>query len=384
MGASSCPPWASSSIVFRERQFRNCSRQLLKRPYGSRSARFRTIVLTMSLPIVHHPAYCADLPANHRFPMDKFRAVADEIRKEGLLDGAPFCRPRPAPFEWVALAHEPRYVDQVFNAEVPERVAREIGFPMREDIALRARCATGGTVLTAYLALEHGLACNTAGGSHHARRAHGAGFCVFNDVAVAIRVMQADGAIGNALVIDLDVHQGDGTADIFSGDPDVFTFSMHSQKNYPVRKVPSHLDVGLEDGMGDGEYMRQLEHVLPQLLDLKPWDIVFFNAGVDPYEHDRLGRLCLSREGLRQRDRYVIETVWGRGIPMAGVLGGGYSTDIDELADRHLSLHRTARSVSLAPDEAARSLGDQTMTSDVGKVTGNEANAPERSTGEPL
>ncbi|WP_422039761.1 histone deacetylase [Roseibium sp.] len=299
----------------------------------------------MPLPIVHHPAYCADLPANHRFPMDKFRAVADLIRTEDLLDGGSFFRPRPAPFEWVALAHDPAYVDQVFNGKVPDKVAREIGFPMREDIALRARCATGGTVLTAYLALEHGIACNTAGGSHHARRLHGAGFCVFNDVAVALRVLQADGAIRKALVIDLDVHQGDGTADIFQGDPDIFTFSMHSQKNYPVRKVPSHLDVGLPDATGDEDYLTILEETLPGLLAREPWDIVVYNAGVDPYRNDRLGRLKLSRDGLKRRDRYVIGTVRQAGLPLAGVLGGGYSSDIDELADRHLILHRTARSV---------------------------------------
>lgn len=301
----------------------------------------------MSLPIVHHPAYCADLPANHRFPMDKFRAVADLIRAENLTGGASFVRPRPAPFEWIVLAHDPAYVDQVFNGTVPDKIAREIGFPMRSDIALRARCATGGTVLTGYLALEHGIACNTAGGSHHARRLHGAGFCVFNDVAVAIRAMQADGAIRKALVLDLDVHQGDGTADIFQEDPDVFTFSMHSQKNYPVRKVPSHLDIGLPDGTGDEDYLKQLRSVLPDLLSREHWDIVFYNAGVDPYEHDRLGRLKLTRQGLRQRDRYVIETVKAAGLPIAGVLGGGYSTDIDELADRHVTLHRTARDVAL-------------------------------------
>ncbi len=277
--------------------------------------------------------------------MDKFRAVADLIRKEDLLDGGSFFRPRPAPFEWVALAHDPAYVDQVFNGKVPDKVAREIGFPMREDIALRARCATGGTVLTAYLALEHGIACNTAGGSHHARRLHGAGFCVFNDVAVALRVLQADGAIRKALVIDLDVHQGDGTADIFQGDPDIFTFSMHSQKNYPVRKVPSHLDVGLPDATGDEDYLTILEKTLPGLLARAAWDIVVYNAGVDPYRNDRLGRLKLSRDGLKKRDRYVIGTVRQAGLPLAGVLGGGYSTDIDELADRHLILHRTARSV---------------------------------------
>lgn len=298
-----------------------------------------------AVPIVHHPAYCAELPEGHRFPMNKFRRVAELALAEGLVPGGRFHRPRPAPLEWVALAHEQTYVEQVFAADVPPLIAREIGFPMTESVALRGRCATGGTVLTGYLALEHGLACNTAGGSHHARRAHGAGFCVFNDVAVAIRVMQADGVIRRALVIDLDVHQGDGTADIFSGDPDVFTFSMHSEKNYPVRKIASSLDIGLEDGTDDEAYLEQLAAALPYVLTQARPDIVFYNAGVDPFAGDKLGRLSLSRDGLRRRDEHVIGLVRALGLPLAGVLGGGYSADIDELADRHLTLVRAAIAV---------------------------------------
>lgn len=296
----------------------------------------------MTIPIVHHPAYCAELPANHRFPMDKFRAVAELIRSEGLLAGKGFVRPRPAPAQWVALAHDRLYVDQVFSANVPDRIAREIGFPMKEDIALRARCATGGTVLSGYLALENGLACNTAGGSHHARRKQGAGFCVFNDVAVAIRVMQADGAIRKALVVDLDVHQGDGTADIFAGDDSVFTFSMHAEKNYPVRKILSDLDIALPDETGDTEYLSKLKRMLAVVVDRAQPDIVFYNAGVDPFGGDKLGRLNLSREGLRLRDRFVLELLRARQLPIACVLGGGYTTNIAELADRHVTLHREA------------------------------------------
>ncbi|MCY1708193.1 histone deacetylase family protein [Pannonibacter sp. SL95] len=304
-----------------------------------------------AVPIVHHPAYRAELPDGHRFPMNKFRRVAELALAEGLVPGGRFHRPRPAPFEWVALAHERAYVEQVFAADVPPLIAREIGFPMTESVALRGRCATGGTVLTGYLALEHGLACNTAGGSHHARRAHGAGFCVFNDVAVAIRVMQADGVIRRALVIDLDVHQGDGTADIFSGDPDVFTFSMHSEKNYPVRKIASSLDIGLEDGTEDEAYLEQLAAALPYVLNEARPDIVFYNAGVDPFAGDKLGRLSLSRDGLRRRDEHVIGLVRALGLPLAGVLGGGYSADIDELADRHLTLLRAAIAVQSAQAE---------------------------------
>ena len=305
-----------------------------------------SITHIMSVPIVHHPGYCAILPANHRFPMDKFRAVAARIESESLLAGGRFHKPRAAPFEWVSLAHDPAYVDQVFSLTVPKAISREIGFDIREDIAARARFATGGTVLTGYLALEHGLACNTAGGSHHARWAHGAGFCVFNDVAVAIRVMQADGVIRRALVIDLDVHQGDGTADIFRGDESVFTFSMHARKNYPVRKIPSSHDMELPDGMSDNSYLTLLQERLEPILKASRPDIVFYNAGVDPWEGDRLGRLGLTRDGLSRRDHFVIQTVRRHGIPLAGVLGGGYGEDIDELADRHLTLHRAALAVS--------------------------------------
>ncbi|MFD1695121.1 histone deacetylase family protein [Roseibium aestuarii] len=300
----------------------------------------------MTLPIVHHPAYCATLPEGHRFPMDKFRALAARLVGEGLVAAGGFVKPRPAPFEWLALAHDPAYVDAVIGCKVPAAIAREIGFPIKEDVSLRARCATGGTVLTGYLALNHGLAANTAGGSHHARRRQGAGFCVFNDVAVAIRVMQADGVIGRALVVDLDVHQGDGTAEIFSGDPSVVTLSLHARRNYPVRKVPSTLDLDLEDGLEDEAYLDALALALERVLEMGPFDITFYNAGVDPWEGDRLGRLSLSREGLARRDRLVISRLRAAGLPVAGVLGGGYSTDMDELSDRHATLHRVMHALS--------------------------------------
>jgi acetoin utilization deacetylase AcuC-like enzyme len=296
----------------------------------------------MSLAVVHHPAFCAEIPANHRFPMNKFRRVAEVLVEEGIVAPGGFHRPAPAPAAWVALAHDRAYVDQVFSADVPAQVAREIGLPMSEAVGFRARCATAGTVLTATLALENGIACNTAGGSHHARRAHGAGFCVFNDVAVAIRLLMADGAIRRAMVVDLDVHQGDGTAEIFTDDPAVFTLSVHARRNYPVRKVASTLDIALEDGAGDEAYLDVLAASLPQALASYRPDIVFFNAGVDPHADDRLGRLSLTDEGLEARDRFVIRTVRAAGIPLAGVLGGGYLVDIDRLARRHATLHRVA------------------------------------------
>lgn len=282
------------------------------------------------------------MPAGHRFPMNKFRRLAEVLVEEGIVAPGGYRQPVPAPAEWLALAHERSYVDQVLSGAVPPGIAREIGLPMSESVALRARCATAGTVLTATLALEHGIACNTAGGSHHARHAHGAGFCVFNDVAVAIRVLAADGAIRRAMVVDLDVHQGDGTAEIFAGSSSVFTLSMHARRNYPVRKVASSLDIALEDGAGDADYLDALGRALPQALQAFRPDIVFYNAGVDPHEEDRLGRLSLSDEGLEARDRYVIATVRRSGIPLAGVIGGGYLEDIDRLARRHATLHRVA------------------------------------------
>jgi acetoin utilization deacetylase AcuC-like enzyme len=291
------------------------------------------------LPVVHTPHYQAALPPDHRFPMRKFGAVAEVLAALGF---APFVAPAPAPAEWIALAHERSYVDQVFGAAVPAAVAREIGFPMTPAVALRARTASAGTVLTARLAIEHGIACNTAGGSHHARREQGAGFCVFNDVAVAIRVLQADGAIRNALVIDCDVHQGDGTARIFAGDPTVATVSLHAASNYPVRKANSTIDVALPDGLEDEAYLRALDETLVRAF-AHPADIVFYNAGVDPHVEDRLGRLALTDHGLAERDRRVIAAARARGLPLAGVLGGGYLADVERLARRHALLHLAAR-----------------------------------------
>ncbi|MFK8034196.1 MAG: histone deacetylase [Hyphomicrobiales bacterium] len=303
------------------------------------------------LPIVHHPAYdAADLPDEHRFPMRKFKRLAEVLVEEGHVQHGGFHKPILAPVSWLNLAHSPTYVDQVLNGTLSVQVARDVGFPLHNDdagraIAYRGRCATAGTVLTATLALEHGIACNTAGGSHHARYEQGAGFCVFNDVAVAIRVLQADHRIETALVIDLDVHQGDGTAQIFSGDTNVFTASLHAERNYPHPKANSDLDVALADNLGDDAYLVALDEMLGQLLPKLTPDIVFYNAGVDPHMDDRLGRLGLSDAGLAARDKNVLSLCRAHNIPVACVIGGGYSKDIDALARRHAILHRVAGSL---------------------------------------
>jgi acetoin utilization deacetylase AcuC-like enzyme len=288
----------------------------------------------MSLPIVYHPAYQAELPDGHRFPMRKYGQLAEVLTRRGLVRSG-FFTPEPASGDLVALAHHRGYVDDVFACAVEPEVERRIGLPISPSVVHRARASAGGTLLAARLALRHGFAGSTAGGSHHGQRATGAGFCVFNDVAIAAKALKKEGAIGTALVVDLDVHQGDGTADCLSGEPDLFTFSLHAEKNYPVRKIPSDLDVGLPDRMEDQAYLDALERALQPLLEAQAPDLIFYNAGVDPHRDDRLGRLALSDDGLAERDRLVVGEAHRRGIPLVAVVGGGYAADVDALARRH-------------------------------------------------
>lgn len=219
----------------------------------------------MHLPIVHHPDYDARFASDHRFPMGKYGRLLEVLSEEGLVGRADLHRPEPADADLLSLAHEPGYVEQVIACEVPHMIEREIGFPVDERVSRRARLATAGTLLAAELAFEYGIACNGAGGSHHARRTGGAGFCTFNDVAVAALALLDRGSAGSVLVVDLDVHQGDGTAEILMGEERVTTFSMHAEKNYPVRKIPSKLDVGLEDALADEAYLTLLAENLDAL-----------------------------------------------------------------------------------------------------------------------
>ncbi len=301
----------------------------------------------MVLPIVHHPAYVAPIPADHRFPMYKFARLIDVLRANGLAHSETLFQPMPAPRAWVELAHDAAYVAGICTQCLSDDMVRRIGLPLSAAVAERSLAATGGTVLTARLALEHGAAANTAGGSHHAAGPYGAGFCVFNDVAVAARVLLAEGRVRRLLVIDLDVHQGDGTAAIFQNDARVFTFSMHCASNYPARKIPGDLDIALDSGVEDEAYLTELDAHLHGLLDSIRPDLVFYNAGVDPHRDDRLGRLALSDAGLIARDRRVLNACLGRGVPVACVIGGGYDKDVVALARRHAYVH-------IAADEALR------------------------------
>ncbi len=286
----------------------------------------------MPLPLFHHPDYVAALPAGHSFPMSKYALLLDALAEAGqpvAITAAP-----PMPREWLEAVHDPDYVAAVLSASVPAVRERRIGFPVTPDVARRTLAVAGGTHAAALHALRHGYAANGAGGSHHALPDGGAGYCVTNDLAIAANRLVAEGAARRVLIVDLDVHQGDGTAVIFAGRSDVITFSMHAARNFPVRKARSFRDVELPDGIGDVDYLAILAAELPALLDLRP-DLVLFQAGVDPHADDRLGRLALSDAGLATRDALVVRETRARGIAIASTLGGGYATDRMAVARRH-------------------------------------------------
>jgi acetoin utilization deacetylase AcuC-like enzyme len=300
------------------------------------------------IPIVHHPNYRAQ-PGDPSFPLNKFNHLARILVEDGLVAADGFHQPDgPAAPELLQGAHDADYVAAVLDFALPPEAVRRIGIPMNEAVVRRTRTSTAGTLLAGRLALAHGVACNTAGGSHHAARDHGAGYCIFNDVAVASSRLLAEGEVDRVLVVDLDVHQGDGTARIFADDPRVFTFSMHARKNFPARKAVSDLDIELEDGTDDEAYLGALQDVLPGLVESHRPDLIFYVAGVDPFVEDRLGRLALSEEGLFRRDSFVLSTALRSGTPVAGVLGGGYDKDLERLARRHSTLHRAATAAARA------------------------------------
>lgn len=298
----------------------------------------------MRPPVVSHPAYVVPLPEGHRFPMPKFARLLLYLRESGLMRPAQEFVPEPAPQAWLELAHDHRYVTDILSLRLAPEAQRRLGLPLSDVLALRSRCAVAGTVLTARLALEHGIACNTAGGSHHAFKGFGAGFCVFNDVAVAACLLLAEGLVGKVAVIDLDVHQGDGTAAIFAGDPRVATLSVHCRANFPVRKEQSDLDVALDPSTSDEAYLEAVQTILPAFLDRTAPDLVFYNAGVDPHVQDRLGRLAMTDDGLAARERLVLEACRARRLPLACVVGGGYD-EHDALARRHGLLHEAIAAI---------------------------------------
>ncbi|MEM0914320.1 MAG: histone deacetylase [Planctomycetota bacterium] len=324
----------------------------------------------MSIPFVYHPEYVTPLPAGHRFPMPKFGMIAEVLRGEGLVGEGGFAEPEAATRGMVSRVHERGYVDAFCEGAVPDEAWRRVGLPWSRGLVTRSLRAVGGTLLTCRLALEQGLACNTAGGTHHAHAGFGSGFCIFNDIAVAVRTLLDEGAIDVALVLDLDVHQGDGTARVFADEGRVVTVSVHNATNFPLRKATSDVDVALPDGVGDDEYVELVmnggEAVsadraavtgspawgsrgwpgLAATVEAVEPDLVVYDAGVDVHADDRLGRLALTDDGLMRRDAAVLGTLVDMGVPVAGVIGGGYDADHRRLASRHATLHRAAVRVS--------------------------------------
>jgi acetoin utilization deacetylase AcuC-like enzyme len=282
------------------------------------------------------------LPDGHRFPMAKYRLLRERVMGEGIIGPADVREALPASWTDLALVHTATYLTNVEHGTLPREVQRRIGFPWSPQMVERARRSVGATIQASRAALDEGAAANLAGGTHHAFGDRGEGFCVFNDVAVAARVLLREGAITRAAVVDCDVHQGNGTAAIFSGDDRVFTFSMHGANNFPFRKETSDLDVMLDDGVGDTEYLAVLGHHLPLVLDRARPDVVFYVSGADPYHGDRLGRLRLTIEGLRLRDAFVFGECRRRGVPVIVTMAGGYATDVEAIVTIHANTIREA------------------------------------------
>lgn len=304
---------------------------------------------SVGVPIVHHEGYVAPLPEGHRFPMAKFAHVFKFLEQDSIIKSSKqVFRPKHCSWDTLGLVHTQEYLNGLSHLRLTEKEVRRIGLPLTNKVVSRCRYESGGTLVVSKLALEYGLACSTAGGTHHAFPSFGAGFCLLNDLAVAARYCVTRMITEKVLIIDLDVHQGDGTANIFSNSDfkNVYTFSMHCEKNFPFHKELSNYDVPLASGLKGSEYLNKLCFHLPNILDFVKPSLVLYDAGVDPHMHDLLGRLHLTDQDLFDRDLYVLtEVCFKRKLPCATVIGGGYSNDIQELAKRHTIIHRAANTI---------------------------------------
>jgi len=293
--------------------------------------------------VAHSPVYKYQLPEGHRFPMIKYELIPEQLMREGTITSEHFFHPDPLTDEEILSVHDSDYLSALESLSLSRKTARAIGFPLRADLIHRGRHIARGTYDCVAHARQDGVAFNTAGGTHHAFADRGEGFCVFNDIAIAAQLLLNRKEADQILVIDLDVHQGNGTAHIFRSEPRVFTLSVHGAKNYPVRKEQSDLDVGLPDGCEDEAYMAALKtHLEPVIRSVKP-DVIFYLAGVDILDTDKLGRLSVSREGCRQRDQYVFQLCQSYQIPVAVVMGGGYSHQIRDIVEAHANTFRVAQ-----------------------------------------
>ena len=299
----------------------------------------------MDLPLIYHPDYVVPLPQAHRFPMPKFRQLYELLLNDKVARIEQFFIPETPSPQLIELVHTPQYVQAYKLGTLDAKAQRRIGLPWSPALVKRTNIAVGGTILTAKLALKYGLACNTAGGTHHAFPSYGSGYCIFNDLAIASRVIQHLNLACKILIIDLDVHQGDGTAFIFQNDDSVFTFSMHCEVNFPGTKQVSDLDIPLPVAMEDEEYLQTLAYYLTDVLTAVKPDLVLYDAGVDTHIGDRLGKLALTDTGIFCREMQVLSTCLAARYPVACVIGGGYADDLNSLVYRHSLLHRAASQV---------------------------------------
>ena len=286
--------------------------------------------------------YSLPLPENHRFPMHKYQLLKEELIRNNILTASQIHAAPLIEVEDLYLAHDRDYVDHIINGTLDPKEQRKIGFPWSPTMPLRSRASVGGFMAASSYALEHGFAGNLSGGTHHAHRASGGGFCVFNDFAVATHVLKQRFKVTQLAIVDLDVHQGDGNSSMLQGTPGVFIFSMHGEKNYPFKKVNSDLDIALPNQCQDDEYLSKLSEALPKVFQTNP-QIILYQAGVDPLFSDKLGHLALSFEGLKHRDRLVFEMCHEKGVPVAIAMGGGYAEPIEDSIRAHLNTYIVAK-----------------------------------------
>jgi acetoin utilization deacetylase AcuC-like enzyme len=294
------------------------------------------------------------LPEGHRFPMVKYAMLRERVARDGICGPGELRTPRAVTEEEILRAHAPGYLERVVSGTLTKKEVRRIGFPWSERMVERSRRASGGTLGACLAALEEGFAANLAGGTHHAFSDKGEGYCVLNDSAIAARAVQAAGLVERVVVIDTDVHQGNGTAAILRGDPTVFTFSIHGAKNFPFHKEESDLDTPLPDGTDDTEFLHALEAGLKTALAAAHADLAIYLAGADPFEGDRLGRLCVTKAGLAERDRVVLETCKEHGIPVAITMAGGYAREVEDTVDVHFQSIRRAANLLEKPPAGSR------------------------------
>lgn len=297
------------------------------------------------LKIAFHPGYVYPLPPKHRFPMEKYELLPQQLLLEGTCDEANFFEPELPNDKYICAVHDPDYYYDFLNLKLSQKEIRRTGFPLSRALVARERLIAGGTIMAAEFALKYGIAMNIAGGTHHAYTNRGEGFCMLNDQAIAARYLQQQKLAEKILIVDLDVHQGNGTAEIFEGDDSVFTFSMHGEKNYPFKKEKSDLDIGLPNDTSDEVYLKTLKETLPLLIEKVKPDFVFYLSGVDVLATDKLGKLSLSIEACKERDRFVLQTLKEQQLPVECSMGGGYSQEIKYIVEAHANTYRLAQEI---------------------------------------